>query len=188
MPASRIPSKSQVNGFSLIELLVVITILSILAGVSIALLDSRGQTAQANLENIRSFLEASRRAALKGQACRITVSTSNLKDGSTIMSAAPIGAALESAPCGSPASLQLESAYSNQRYLMTVSSGAANITAFTLTPRGTIFNSSSTPSFPNDLIFNLRIADSGFSPISSSYCLRLSGVLGSVQGIGRQSC
>ena len=176
------------HGYSLTEVLVVVAILAILTALSIPLFNWRGQVAASNLENIRSYLEATRRAALKGQACRVSITTANLRDGVTVLSATPVGSAIESVPCGSPTSLQLESAYSNTRYLLTVNSDSGNVSAFTFTPRGTIFNSSTTPSFSGDLVFNLRVADSSLRPISSSYCLRLSGVLGSVQGIGSQSC
>lgn len=188
MKISPLRNKRDHDGYSLIEVLIVVSILAILAAISLPLLNWRGQFALSNLENIRSYLEATRRAALKGQACRITISTSSLQDGSTVLSASPIGTSIESIPCGSPSDLQLESPYSGQRYLLSVSSGSGAVSAFTFTPRGTIFNSSSTPSFSGDIVFNLRVADSSFNPISNSYCLRLSGVLGSVQGIGTQSC
>ena len=180
--------KHSENGYSLIEVLVVIAIIAILAALSIPLFNWRSQIALSNLENIRSYLEATRRAALKGQACRISITTSNLQDGVTVLSAVPVGSAIESAPCGSPPNLQLESTYSNTRYLLSVNSGSGTVTALTFTPRGTIFISSTTPSFSGDLVFNLRVADSSFRAVSNSYCLRLSGVLGSVQGIGSQSC
>ena len=181
-------AKRTVNGYSLIEVIVVVAILAILTAIVVPLINWRGQIALSNLENIRSYLEATRRSALKGQACRVSITTANLQDSVTVLSATPVGSIIESVPCGTPPTLQLESAYANTNYLLTVSSGSGNVSSFTFTPRGTIFNSSTTPSFSGDLVFNLRIADASFRPISNSYCLRLSGVLGSVQGIGSQSC
>jgi len=171
------------SGFSLIELLVVIILIGLLATLSFASFDWKGPVAVSSLENMRSFLESVRRASLRGQACTVTVSTLNLRDGSTVLSVSPSADNV----CGLPSAHQLESS-KNEYYLLTLTSGGSPVTSFTFTPRGTIFNSNTTPSFSNDLIFNLRLADKNFTPKSKSYCLRMSSMLGTIEGIGKSSC
>jgi prepilin-type N-terminal cleavage/methylation domain-containing protein len=177
-------SPSPKNGFSLLELLVVIVIVGILASIALGSFDFKGQIAISNLENMRSWIEAARRSALRGQACTVTISNSNLKDGSTIFGASPAN----SSSCGSPSTLQLESPYGNQHYLLTIKSGSSDISSFSFTPRGSLFNSVTTPAFSSDLVFSLRTTNSAYQPTSKTYCLRMTSMIGSVQGIGLSSC
>ena len=178
-------------GYSLAELLIAVAILGILASISVSYVSEiwKGQLAIANLENMRSWLESVRRASLRGQACTVKVSSSNLRDGSIVLQSEVFNTGtVESTPCGSPVSVSLESPYNKEHYLLTTKSGSTSIGSFVLTPRGTLFKSATTPAFTNDIVFNLSITNSNYSATSKSYCLRMSAFLGTIQAIGSSAC
>lgn len=179
------------NGYSLVEVLTVVVILGVLSSISIAYISEiwKGQIAIANLENMRAWIESVRRSSLRGQPCQVNISIDNLRDGSTVMSSEIYNAqTIQATPCGSPASVELDSTYDKEFYKLSVKSGASDISSFVITPRGTLFNSSSSPSFQDDIVFNLAIANSGYYAISKSYCLRMSGFLGTIKAIGSSAC
>lgn len=178
------------KGISLVEMLVIIAILGILTAISIANI-GKGQIATANLENIRSWYEMVRRSSLRGEACTISIYTTGLKDGSTILSSAQTSgtSSIASTPCGAPSSLQLESPYGKERYALSVKSGSSNINEIIITPRGTIMPGGTSGSvFSDDIVFTLALANASYQEISLKYCMRLSSFLGSVIGIGSGAC
>jgi prepilin-type N-terminal cleavage/methylation domain-containing protein len=181
------------NGYSLIELVTVVAIAGILSALSVSYISEiyRGQIVLQNLENMRSWLEATRRASLRGQPCLVSVSTNNLKDLSTVLESSPVitsGTSLQSNPCGSPTEVQLTSPYKNLRYALTVTSSGETVNSFTYTPRGTLFKDNIAYAFPGDIIYVLKIVNTSGVALSSPYCMRVSGFLGSVQSIGSQNC
>ena len=183
--------KGRQMGYSLAELLIAVVILGVLASISISYVSEiwKGQIAITNLENMRAWLESVRRASLRGQACTVKVSSSNLRDGSIVLQSEVFNTGtVESTPCGSPVSASLESPYNKEYYLLTTKSGSSSISSFVMTPRGTLFKSATTPAFANDIVFNLSIANSSYNATSKSYCLRMSAFLGTIQAIGSNAC
>jgi len=179
------------SGYSLPELVIVVVILGVLASISIAYISEtwKGQIAIANLENMRAWIESVRRSSLRGQSCTIAITTTNLRDSGLVLDSEPfINSSINTSPCGSPTSLSLESNYRKEHYLLSVKTGASNVSSFVMTPRGTLFNTTATPAFPDDIIFNLSIANSNYQQTSKSYCLRMSGFLGTIEAIGSRAC
>ena len=194
-PAKQESYNCKQAGYTLTELLIVVVILGVFASISVSYVSEiwKGQIAIANLENMRAWLESVRRSSLRGEACTIEITTNNLRDGSRVLESEifdpnPDDTAVESTPCGSPSTFQLESPYRKEYYVLTAKSGSSNINSFIMTPRGTLYNSSASPTFSNDLVFSLSIANSSFAPTSKSYCLRMSSFLGTIQAIGTSAC
>lgn len=179
-------------GYTLAELLIVVVILGVFASISVSYVSEiwKGQIAITNLENMRAWLESVRRSSLRGEACTIEITTNNLRDGSMVLESEIFdpNPTVESTPCGSPSTFQLESPYRKEYYVLTAKSGSSNISSFIMTPRGTLYNSSASPSFSNDLVFSLSIANSSFTASSEAYCLRMSSFLGTIQAIGTSAC
>jgi prepilin-type N-terminal cleavage/methylation domain-containing protein len=180
------------GGYSLVELIIVVVIIGVFSSLSISYVTeiSRGQIVIQNLENMRSWLEATRRAALRGQACTVTITTANAKDNNVVLGSSLLAGSinLTSNPCGSPNTLELTSPYRDRRYSLSVRSDGTDVNTFVYTPRGTLFKDLTEPAFPDDLIYTLTMINSSGGAVSKPYCMRVSGFLGSVQSIGSQAC
>ena len=191
MIASRLPLVLRRNGYSLAELLIVVVILGVLASISIAYVSEiwKGQIAISNLENARAWIESVRRSSLRGQTCKISITTASLRDNSIILKSETFGGEeVDSTPCSSPDSVRLESPYRKEYYLLTAKSGSTSISSFIMTPRGTIFNTTATPAFSSDITLDLSIANSNYQKTSKSYCIRMAALLGTIQAIGSSAC
>lgn len=178
-----------VMGLTLIELLVVVIILGILASISTVALRAfwQGQLLSANLTVIRNWLETTRRAALRGESCDISIVNGKASEGVTVISSSTSASGFNSS-CNNPNSLQLESPTKNRTFLFNVSTDGSSLSSFSFTPRGTLFKTSSDPSFSNDIIISLSLSNSSGSSISDSYCLRLSPLMGSITQPSKSNC
>lgn len=162
------------QGFTLLELLIVVAILSLLGGLSIPALIENYKREQVNALTIglASWLQEVRSAALKGSSCEVLISTrtipaSAIPGGQTVAS---IGGKPISNTCAVP----------NNPYLLPESAqGAAynistNQNSFWFTPRGS--------KFPNTCVL-ITIAMTNNGPARS---IQLNGLLGDLE-IGNAS-
>ena len=184
-----LPPKVQVRGLTLIELLIVVSILAIISSISVVALRSfwQGQVLRANLDIVRNWLEATRRAALRGEACTITFNNGTRADMATIISSTPSSSGFI-ASCNQPNTLQLESPGNGRTYNFLASTGGSALSQFTFTPRGTLFNTNATPSFSSDIIISLQITSSTGTAQSTKYCLRLSPLMANITQPSSVNC
>jgi len=173
---------------TLVELLIVITILGILASVSMIAMRSfsQGQILSSNLDVIRNWLESTRRAALRGESCQISIANGLANESTSIISSTSSSGFNVS--CNSPSSIQLESPERNRYYLFSVSSSNSPISTFSFTPRGTLFKSELQPAFSDDIKISLRLASSSGASQSDEYCLRLSSMMGNITQPSKANC
>lgn len=159
----------EARGFSLLELLSVVVILGLLAGLTIPpLLKNRRQ------EQLRAFttglalwfLEV-RTAALKGSSCEVLIPGGMIAEAGVV---ARIGNVPIPETCSIPDNpYLLPEPASNQSYEIRVTSNGEPVNRFSFTSRGGKFPGS-------DLLVTIAMADDG--PVS---CIQLNGLLGSLE-------
>jgi prepilin-type N-terminal cleavage/methylation domain-containing protein len=152
------------HGFSLVELLAVVAILGLLAGLGIPALIQNHKREQLNALTIglAFWLQEVRRSALRGNTCEVKISTGLITDGGTV-------ASIDGEP------IPQTCAIPNNPYLLTESAMgaayeiAANEDTFSFTPRGSKFPST-------DVLITIGMANSG-----PARCIQLNGLLGNLE-------
>ena len=180
-----------VRGLSLIEILIVLAIVGFLGTVATTGLRSlwQSQLINANLNVIRNWLETTRRAALRGESCTITVNNGTFSDGAVVITSQNPSAESFNASCNDPDSLQLDSPGKNRTYTFRASSSGSTVSTFSFTPRGTIYKSSDTdPTFAEDIIISLSLSAETGTATSDSYCFRISPLMGNMSQPSKANC
>jgi prepilin-type N-terminal cleavage/methylation domain-containing protein len=167
--AARLWRQGQVDGFSLIEILVVLAILSVFSGLAI---DSGLQSLQRDRVNsvvvaLAGWLETVRASAATGNKCEVLISTGLKRSGDTLAS---LNTATSSSGCQSdPLNMPLDS--SNRAYTL-----ASNATTLIYTKRGTLATQGS-----SDIVISVTPSDGG-----NARCINIAGLPGFIS-IGKYS-
>jgi prepilin-type N-terminal cleavage/methylation domain-containing protein len=152
------------HGFTLVELLIVISIIGILAGLSISATMQAIKREQVNALTIglAGWIEELRRSSLRGSPCGAVITTGNLS-GTAVVAA------------GSEATVHNSCSSLNNPFRLPESAQSASFvitaspTSFSFTPRGSKFPST-------DVLITIAMANNG-----PSRCIQLNGLLGNLE-------
>jgi prepilin-type N-terminal cleavage/methylation domain-containing protein len=152
------------RGFTLTELMVVVAIIGILSAVFITVsgIEWRRERVNAVASELAGWLQAVRRAAIKGAACNVNISTG------TITASSPPFATISNV-CGSTESLQVTAISGSDSYTITTSGP----TQFKFTPRGSVNGSGTNVQMTAPIV--IAISMNGAGP---TRCVRVSPGLG----------
>lgn len=126
-------------GFTVTELMVVVAILGILSGIAISISGAEWRRTRVNtvVTELSGWLEAVRRASLKGNACQVTITGGDLIGNAPLASATEIAATGSEITnnCLSNSPLTISSVFATNE-TMTISPNGPTI--FKFTPRGSV--------------------------------------------------
>jgi prepilin-type N-terminal cleavage/methylation domain-containing protein len=165
-------------GFTVIELMVTVVVIGILSATAINAAGNEWRRERVNgvAIELQGWLESVRRASLRGNACRVTITGGSLSGGSTLAtgSIAPgaSGTAIAN-NCLSAQPLTISGA-TNADGTYTISPSGS--TLFTFTPRGTVITAFTTP-VTTPIVVQISLTGT----TSPMRCVRISPGLGIVR-------
>ncbi|KEF41334.1 MAG: hypothetical protein ER33_11845 [Cyanobium sp. CACIAM 14] len=163
-------------GFSVMEMMVTLATIGLLSAVAISESGNAWRRERVNsvAVELAGWLDAARRAAMKGNACQVTITGGTLSSGATLATASEIVSAqaitnncLTSQPLSIVTSLGNSTAYS------IAPSGS---TSFKFTPRGTVNAAAANAQLTSPIVIQISLAGSS-GPLR---CVRVSEGLGLV--------
>lgn len=166
------------NGFTLIELAVVVAVVGILSAVGIHASGNewRRERVNAVATELAGWLETVRRTSLKGNACQVSISGGSLAAGATLATASEL---LSNAVVANPSianncltgqPLQISGTMGSSTYVI----APGGSTSFKFTPRGTVNAAASNTQLANPLVIEISLAGT----TGPKRCVRISEGLG----------
>lgn len=157
------------QGFSLLELLVVVAILGLLAGMGIPALIQNQKKEQVNAltTGLAFWLLEVRTSALRGSTCEVLIRNATIKDGQPVASIS--GEPIPETCFIANNPYQLPEPAKGAAYEIAVTANNEQINGFAFTPRGSKFPST-------DVLITVAMANNG-----PARCIQLNGLLGNLE-------